>query len=747
MSMHSAPPTRHVWKFFRSGGLDQVALETAEDLLALPELDQKLWVVLSCPVKGLELDEKTLELIDTDGDGHIHVREVTAAVLWAAAHLKSPGDLLNPGANLSLSAINDSTADGKTILVAARAILASVGQPGADAISVDDTIDTAKILAAKAPNGDGVVTLRATTDAETQQLIKDIVATVGGVSDRAGGEGVNVAKIDQFFAEVKTYLEWIDATAGKHVPELGEGTGPACAALRAVRPKVDDFFARCRLAAFDPRALGALNRQETEYLAIAAKDFSITAAEVAGFPLARIESGAPLPLLQQVNPAWAGALADLHKTVVVPLFGPEKMSLTSDEWSGITKKFAPFETWLGAKTPSSVEKLGPARIRAIMGGEAQGKLATLVAQDKALAPEFNAISAVARLARYHRDLRTLLHNFVNVADFYAPDRWAVFQAGQLYLDARACELCVQVDDVALHATFAAKSMAYVAYLDCRRQGLPPIKIAACFTQGDSDYLFVGRNGLFYDRKGRDWDATIIKVIESPISIRQAFWSPYKRVAAFVEDQFAKFAAAKDKAATASLAEGVGTAATHPATAAVAGPPKPATSAFDIAKFAGIFAAIGLAVGAIGGALASVATGFMRLQLWQMPLAVTGALLVISGPSMLLAALKLRQRNLGPLLEPNGWAINGRVKINIPFGTALTERALLPANARRSLGDPYEDKDAARRRSLVTAFFVVLVAWLIVARIWHQWPFHEKTTTTTTTTTTNAPAAPEPAAKK
>ena len=84
MSQNSAAPTKHVWKFFRTGGLDQVSLETAEDLLALSQLDQKLWVALSCPVKGLELDEQTLSLINADGDGHIHVREIIAAVNWAA---------------------------------------------------------------------------------------------------------------------------------------------------------------------------------------------------------------------------------------------------------------------------------------------------------------------------------------------------------------------------------------------------------------------------------------------------------------------------------------------------------------------------------------------------------------------------------------------------------------------------------------------------------------------------------------
>src|SRR5688572_2436736 len=186
MNENSAPATKHVWKFFRTGGLNQVSLETADDLLALSELDQKLWVALSCPVKGLEIDEQTLALIDADGDGHIHVREVIAAVNWAAAHLKDPADLLNPRTGLPLSAINDQTPETKIVVSSARHILSSLGKKDLDVISVEDTADTAKILAAKAPNGDGVVTLRATNDPETQALIKDIIATTGGVSDRMG---------------------------------------------------------------------------------------------------------------------------------------------------------------------------------------------------------------------------------------------------------------------------------------------------------------------------------------------------------------------------------------------------------------------------------------------------------------------------------------------------------------------------------------------------------------------------------
>jgi hypothetical protein len=711
MNENSAPATKHVWKFFRTGDLNQVSLETADDLLALSELDQKLWVALSCPVKGLELDEQTLALIDADGDGHIHVREIIAAVNWAAARLKEPADILRPGPALPFSAINDATPDGKILASSARHILSSLGRSDATSIAVEDTADTAKILAAKAPNGDGVITLRATKDPEAQALIKDILATVGGVPDGAGAEGVNETKVQAFFTEVESYLNWIDATASKNVPELGDATGAACATLRMVRPKVDDYFARCRLADFDGRATAALNRQESDYLGLAARDLAITAAEVAGFPLARVDPAGQLPLLNGVNPAWRDALATLHRVVITPLFGANKTTLTYADWAAITAKFAPYETWLGAGNASPIEKIGAARARSALKSAARKSLNDLIAEDKALAPEYSAMSSVARLARYYRDLRTLLHNFVNFADFYSPDKSAVFQSGVLYLDSRSCELCIRVQDANAHSAMAATSKAYIAYLDCRRKGGETMKVAACFTQGDSDYLFVGRNGLFYDRKGVDWDATITKIIDNPISIRQAFWSPYKKFLRMIEEQVAKRAAAADTAATAKLQTTATAAVSADPKAPPAAPPTPPPPArkFDV----GTIAALGVALGALSTAFGLVFAEVVRLPGWQLPLVVVGVMLAISLPSMVIAWLKLRQRTIAPLLEANGWAINGRVKVNIPFGTALTERALLPSNSTRTLNDPYEDKSAARRRRMILLLLLLAIAAVLI----------------------------------
>jgi hypothetical protein len=385
--------------------------------------------------------------------------------------------------------------------------------------------------------------------------------------------------------------------------------------------------------------------------------------------------------------------------------GAEKRTLTEDEWRALNANFVAYETWLGAKGGSVVEKLGLARVKEILSGDGRAKLDALVAKDKSLEPQFKSLSDVDRLTHYYRDLCALLHNFVNFADFYSRDRWAIFQAGTLYLDSRSTELCVRVDGP---SPLAAMSKTYIAYCTCTRQG-KSMNIAACFTQGDSDYLFVGRHGVFWDRAGNDWDAVITTIIDNPISIRQAFWSPYKKFVRMIEEQVAKRAAAAEAESSGKLAA----AAEHTANADKA-PAPAAPKKIDV----GTVAALGVAAGAIMGALGAIATGLAKLAPWQLPLVLVGLMLVISLPSMAIAWLKLRQRTLGPLLEANGWAVNGRVKINIPFGSALTEVAKKPAGSRVSLEDPYEDKAAARRRRLTLLWLVVIV--LGAGAAWIRW---------------------------
>jgi hypothetical protein len=228
----------------------------------------------------------------------------------------------------------------------------------------------------------------------------------------------------------------------------------------------------------------------------------------------------------------------------------------------------------------------------------------------------------------------------------------------------------------------------------------------------------GATVCFFDRQGRDWDATIVKIVDNPISIRQAFFAPYKKALKFIEEQVHRFAASKAKATDERVATGIG----KTTDAVTAGKP-PAPDPVDVGRMVGIVAALGVGIGALGTLFGGFMSGFLNLEPWWTKLAaIAGMVLLVSGPSMLIAWLKLHQRTLGPVLDANGWAINGRVKVNIPLGTALTARATLPAGASRSLEDPYEDRAARRRRRLMWLAVAVVAVALAAARYTHRWPF-------------------------
>ncbi len=691
----------HRFAFFRAGGVDQVSIRDTDDLLALAELDQKLWIALAMPTTDVDLDPATLALLDADKDGRIRVPDIKAAIAWLKGALKSPGDVLRSKPEVALAAI----ADAK-VLASAKQMLTDLGKGTAAAISVDDAIAITAAFADTKLNGDGVVHAGSTDDADLGALIGEIVASHGAIADRSGKDGVNADTSKAFFAEIDALAAWATAaeTDAAAIRPLGEATAAAADAFDAIGAKLEDYFARCRLAAFDPRAAAAMAGQDADFLALGAKALTSGADDIARLPLAAVNAAGRLTVTSGINPAWAGKLATFMDVAVTPVLGKRDV-LTADELAKVGEKLAAFQAWRAGKPATKLGALDGARAAALATSALRGKLDALIVADAALEGAYAEISAVEKLVRFQRDLGRILRNFVNFSDFYSANPDGVFQAGTLYIDGRAAALCVPVSDPGKHATLAGASGAYLAYCDIKRAGVTK-QVAAVISNGDSDNIFVGRNGVFYDRKGDDWDATVAKIIASPISVREAFWSPYKKFARAIEDQITKRAAAADAAAT-SKVEAAGTAVGNTATkdAAAAAPAAP-KKGFDLSSIA----LIGVAVGGIGTLVGALLASFFGLGKW-MPVGIIALLLMISGPSMLLAWLKLRKRNLGPILDSNGWAINGRARVNVAFGAAMTKLAVVPPGSTRALGDPYADKQRPWK------LYIFLIVVLVLGGAW------------------------------
>src|SRR5262249_37727828 len=131
----------HSWKFFRVGGVDQVMFRNGADIAHLDQLDQKLWMTLAMPTRGIEFDPGTADLLDLDKDGRIRPPEVLAAVKWADGAFNDLGGLFKGGDAVALSAIKDAN-----ILGGAKRMLAILKRPDATTITLADVADAMKNL-------------------------------------------------------------------------------------------------------------------------------------------------------------------------------------------------------------------------------------------------------------------------------------------------------------------------------------------------------------------------------------------------------------------------------------------------------------------------------------------------------------------------------------------------------------------------------------------------------------------------
>lgn len=625
------------WKFSTVGGVTRVNIETGADVAHLDELDKKLWTVLSCPVNGLEFDERTLALMDTDVDGKLRVHEVVAAAQWLRQVLRNMDTLFEGRDTVPFADIQEETEEGRQVLGAAKLILGKLGLDKQE-IALQDVVDYMAVY------------------------------------------------------EEKCKAEYTAAAGEPYEPPYGDGSDAAEAAVAAVRQKVADWYMRCRMVQFDEDAAAVLDVQVDKIAAISGDDLVARSAEIATYPLARPVKDALLPLKEDINPAWQGPMAALAAAL------PEldgKTTLPEEEWNAIVAKVDAYTAW-----------------------KAEGAKAMDEAIAAQLADHAAAIAPVERLVRYSREFIKLLHNYVVFTDFYKRDDncQAVFQAGKLYIDQRCCELCVRVSDMAKSTATAGKSGMYLIYCHCvAKGGGKQMDIVASLTDGDIGGLHEGKNAVFYDRDGNDYDAIVTKIVDNPISVRQAFWSPYRKFGNWVTDKITKSASEKESKQFDEM-----TAKAENASTDFGAKPADATAAekkampFDIAKFAGIFAAIGLALGAIGAALTMLGS-FLVSRWYNIILLVGAVIILISGPSMLLAWLKLRKRNLGPVLNANGWAMNSDVKVNTTFGKTLTSMAKYPKVVGR---DPFAEKRMAWWKKVLIWIVIVGGAFVLIFR-WTQ----------------------------
>lgn len=545
---------------------------------------------------------------------------------------------------------------------------------------------------------DGKDTLALSALNQNDEEGKKLYDAAVSILSQVGKEGASEISLADSSASLDSYRKQkLEAAlaAAKAAAEVaapyGDKTDAISAAHAALDAKVRDYFMRLELMNFSKESTAALDVQVASIESIAAENLTAKVDQIATYPLARIQEGAKaLALDAEINPAWSAQWA-----VVKEALAADAKEMTLADWNEIGGKLQAFADYQ--------------------------KSLNITEADITLDDEAAAVQLVDKLLHLTRDFFTLLRNYVTLQDLYNTKKLAIFQAGTLIVDQRSCDMCVRIADAGAMAAQAGKSNLYLITCNCVSKSTgKTMSIAAAMTVGDVDDLFVGKNCIFYDRAGVDYDARITAIIDNPISIRQAMWSPYKKMANLISEQIDKFASKKEAGVNESITTGVNektetVAAVDKENAKETG--KKAAS-FDIGKYVGIFAAVGMAIGLIGTALASIFGGFVSILKESSPLkaaliivaVILGIIVIISGPSMFIAWRKLKKRNLAPVLNANGWAVNAAAKINVPFGNTLTQRAKYPV--RVDMKDPFAEPKHTGRKILLWILAIIVILAII-----------------------------------
>jgi len=648
-------------RFRRIGKTYQLRIETGDDLREVPALDDSLWVATSAPIADFNIDPVFIKLVDTDNNGRIYTREMREAIEWLFARLADTSRLAEGASSIALDAIRDDTPETGELLRSARFILQSAGAADEDSISVQQVREFQAGVRSRILNGDGIVGPKAANDPETASFIEDAMATTGKEEDVSGRQGISEALLDRFVAAVNDYLDWKDASAlpegraSSELMPLGEDTPAAAAVYLKHRDKIDLFYALCRVLRYEPRAEARLKWPGAALDRLDSGDYGDLEEFLRDAPIAEARPDGVLPLdADRVNPYYCDWIESLKRRVLRPIIGSVPDDLREEDWTRIGTVLAPYEQYLSARKGAEVEGLPDEKLRRYREGAYAAKARELIAADRQVADMLAGVKELERLLLYHQHLLALANNFVSFPQLYDPDQTALFEQGSAVIDGRWFCFAVRVNDLAAHERTVRSSNIFVMYLEIsgKNDGEKFI-VAIPATSGTRGNLTVGKRGVFFDRDGNEYDAAVVKVVESPISMGEALVVPFRRIGQFFAGKIQSLASSAEKGFDKKLDKAL--------VASRQGGPQlqPAQPA---GSPAGMFIGVGVAVAALGSAFAYIMKILSGLEAFQILIGIAGAVLVVMLPVAIIAWLRLRKQDLSAILEGCGWAVNAHMRL-------------------------------------------------------------------------------------
>jgi hypothetical protein len=722
--------------FKNFGGIHQLQVADAEDLGRIDGLDPARWAATSAPLRDLHCDPAFLDFLDPGKAGRIRVAQLVAAREWVFERLARRDALRGKSEVLRLEDLDSGREAGRRLQQAAEHVLAELGVKEPDSLSLAQVRAFRSGYAQTLANGDGIVPPEVIPEPEVASLAHDVISIAGSSMDASQRPGVGSAELDRSVERARAYLEWkARPAAWAEILPWGEDTAAAAETVHGLDAKLEEYFWLCDLVRQEAPAAAQLRASEEELRALKATDASGIERYLAASPLAAPTASGQLSLAGAVNPVYQERFEALRAQVLTRALGAGATDLTRTSWRRVRALFEPYFAWQRDRPAEPFHTLPDSRIEQLLRGPLLERLRHFIAVDQDAADELAQIADLEKLILHQRWLVELVNNFVNFSAIYNPKQTALIEMGTLVIDGRRLEFCIRVENREAHKKVAAESQIFLVYaaISEQDQKSPAFEVAAPVTSGERGRLRVGKRGLFIDTAGREWDAQVVDLLESPISLAEAIRAPFRRAWSYVgkkiEDLVGTQLAASEKSMHEGLDKGMELEAAVPGVqAAPQATAKTTVPAGGGMGLQGLLLGGGIAFAAVGSTVAYLLSALSQIS----PLRMFGAVASLAGLVVLFSGvlgwLKLRRRDMGPLLEANGWAINANMRLTRRLQRVFTRIPGLPRGSRTERPDVLqaflnEARDAERsfrRRRRLVALLVSLGLAALAVFLWLRW---------------------------
>jgi hypothetical protein len=668
------------------GGSFQLDIYNANDLEALEIMDEAFWMSTSAPTFGLNCDEELTVLLDRNKNGRIlssDVRDASAKILRV---LKNRNGIDKRLDTISIDCFNEEDDEGLQLQSAVKEILNNLDKKPTDILSLKELRDDKAILCDGLTNGDGIIPPDDVEDKVLQKFIQDIILCLGSYDDVNGKAGIGDARLKNFLDLTDKYLSWKDSRDfDPKILPLQQNTADGHAIYMSIKYKIDEYFQLCGLKAFN----STLERQQVE--PPSPQNVYHSGNDIDEYlkksPLATVLSEPVLHLNDKINPLFSSKLESLKVNVLDKFLSPSLSQLTKDDWLKVCDTFKPYEEWLNTKQGIEVKALDDDTLRNYISSDLPSKLQSLIDKDKLLGEKLKVRDELEELLIVQKNIISFCNNYVSFPHLYNPEHRAIFEIGYLVIDGRIFNFNIPVEDIKEHASIAERSGIYLLYLEITgSKEDKTFYICTPVTSRKLGLLGLGKRGILYDLDGKEWDAKVVQVVQNPVSLTEAILGPFRKMTKLLMGAVDKISTGTEKElekrlnkATTNIQKDVST--------GISAPPKSPAKKTNTASTARDLMLTGsVTFAALGSSFAYISSTFAKMDPTKGLAIFAAGMLIIILPIIIVASIKLYQRNISSILEASGWAINARMRLTHQMAKILEPKPDKPGKVFRKKRD-------------------------------------------------------------